>query len=120
MNWRCFFVVVSSMELILHMGFLDNLFEEKMFDFVHMSNSLDHSFDAIAGTDELLYICIIGGKIVLRHHANEIENYDGLHQWNLSVLNEEKFFLTKRKKGLVFNKIVLKIKINVHCYKWIL
>ncbi len=83
-------------------GFLELLhrsFEENSFDIVHMSNSMDHAFDPILGLYELLYICKIGGKVILRHAENEAENanYGGLHQWNLS---------THRKKGcfVIWNK----------------
>ena len=51
-----------------------------------MRNALDHCFDPIFGLYQLLYICRIGGKVVLLHDENEAEhaNYDGFHQWNLS------------------------------------
>lgn len=83
-------------------GFLELLhrsFEENAFDIVHMSNSMDHSFDPITGLYELLYICKIGGKVILRHAENEAENggYQGLHQWNLSVHRKEgKFIIWNR------------------------
>ena len=62
---------------------------------VYMRNSLDHSFDPLRGLQELLYICKVGGKIILQHAENEAVNqkYSGLHQWNLSLQNEEKSFV---------------------------
>ena len=89
-------------QIDLKMGFaefLDKLFAENSFDMVHMSNSLDHAFDPIIGIFQLLYICKIGGKVILRHHENEAENerYVGFHQWNLSVHNEENAFVIWRK-----------------------
>ncbi|MBR1598173.1 MAG: hypothetical protein IJ661_04560 [Lachnospiraceae bacterium] len=85
----------------LQMGFVELLsqqFEENSFDLVHMSNSLDHSFDPVFGIYQMLYICRIGGKVILRHHENEAENeaYEGMHQWNLSVYNEENSFVIWR------------------------
>lgn len=82
-------------------GFVELLYKnirENTFDMVHMSNSLDHSFDAIFGIYQLLYICKIGGKVILRHTENEgeNENYEGLHQWNLSLHNEENSFVIWR------------------------
>lgn len=79
--------------------FLDELFDEETFDIVHMSNSLDHSFDPILGIYQLLYVCKIGGKVILRHHENEAENeeYEGFHQWNLSVHNQENSFMVWRE-----------------------
>lgn len=74
---------------------LDKQFERNTFDLVHMSNALDHSFDPVFGVYQLLHICKIGGKVILRHTENEgqRENYQGLHQWNLSIHNEENSFV---------------------------
>lgn len=46
----------------------------------------------------MLNICKIGGKVILRHAENEAlrENYVGLHQWNLSLHNEENSFVVWR------------------------
>lgn len=86
----------------LKSGFVELLeyeFESNSFDIVHMSNSLDHCFSAIDGIRQLLNICKIGGKVILRHSENEAENekYVGLHQWNLSLHNDENTFLVWRK-----------------------
>ena len=77
---------------------LDKKFGANSFDIVHMSNSLDHCFSAIDGIYQLLNICKIGGKVILRHHENEAqnENYEGLHQWNLSLHNAEDSFIIWR------------------------
>ena len=78
---------------------LDKQFAENSFDMVHMSNSLDHCFSPVDGIYQLLNVCKIGGKVVLRHHENEAqnENYKGLHQWNLSLNNPEKSFIVWRR-----------------------
>lgn len=77
---------------------LDKKYKSNTFDMVHMSNSLDHCFSAIDGIYQLLNICKIGGKVVLRHNENEAlaEGYQGLHQWNLSLQNEEQSFIVWR------------------------
>lgn len=77
---------------------LDKIYEPESYDIVHMSNSLDHSFDAVFGIYQLLNLCKIGGKVILRHAENEAERseYGGLHQWNLSVHNEEDSFVIWR------------------------
>ena len=82
------------------MELLDNKYGQNSFDMVHMSNSLDHCFDALNGIYQLIYICKIGGKIILRHTENEAERseYEGFHQWNLSVHNEENSFIIWRGK----------------------
>lgn len=84
------------------------LFNENEYDFVHMSNSLDHCFDPISGIKELLYITKVGGKVVLRHTNNEAERekYSGFHQWNLTI--DEGNFIVWRKNEvpLVVNDII--------------
>mgnify|MGYP001028976639 FL=1 len=85
----------------LETGFVELLnrkFDQNSFDMVHMSNSLDHCFDAIYGIYQLLYVCKVGGTVILRHSENEAEKagYSGLHQWNLSLHNEENTFLIWR------------------------
>lgn len=79
---------------------LDKQFQKDTFDIVHMSNSLDHCFDAVFAIYQLLFICKVGGKVILRHHEDEAEKegYRGLHQWNLSLHNEEKSFVVWRKQ----------------------
>lgn len=81
-----------------HVELLNELYAENTFDLVHMSNSLDHCFDPLHGLQELLFICKVGGKVILRHAENEAVNqkYSGLHQWNLSLLNEEHSFVIWR------------------------
>ncbi len=81
---------------------LDKEFTQNSFDLVHMSNSLDHSFDAVFGIYQLLFICKIGGKVILRHAENEAERseYQGLHQWNLSVHKKEGSFVIWRDDKL--------------------
>lgn len=78
---------------------LDKYFDANTYDIVHMSNSLDHSFNAVFGIYQLLNLCKVGGKVILRHTENEGERseYGGLHQWNLSVHNEEDSFIIWRK-----------------------
>lgn len=44
------------------------------FDVVHMSNALDHCFDPIFGLMQLISVCKIGGKVILRHNENEALN----------------------------------------------
>lgn len=69
---------------------LSDIFPPDSFDIVHMSNSLDHCIDPILCLYNMLKICKVGGKIILRHAKNEgaTENYDGLHQWNLCAEND--------------------------------
>lgn len=77
---------------------LHELYAENTFDMVHMMNSLDHSFDPFHGLREMLFVCKVGGKVILKHAENEAVNqkYHGLHQWNLSVQNAEDSFVIWR------------------------
>lgn len=98
-------------EINLKTGFveiLDRYFESDSFDMVHMSNSLDHSFDPILGIYQLINICRIGGKVILRHKENEaeIESYEGFHQWNLSVnVSENSFIIWRDDEKYNINEI---------------
>lgn len=76
---------------------LGNQLEKNRFDIVHMSNSLDHCFDPIEGIKQMLRICKVGGKIILRHNENEAEHakYQGFHQWNIHVENG-KFYIWRK------------------------
>lgn len=87
---------------------LDRIYDKNSFDLVHMSNSLDHSFYPILGIYQLIYICRVDGKIILRHKENEAYNgsYEGLHQWNLSVdLDTNKFLIWRNKQSYCINEI---------------
>lgn len=81
-----------------HVELLHELYAENTLDMVHMMNSLDHCFDPLHGLQELLFVCKVGGKIILRHAENEAvnQNYSGLHQWNLSLKNAENSFVIWR------------------------
>lgn len=73
---------------------LGEQFDKNSFDIVHISNALDHCFDPMEGIRQMLYVCKIHGKLILRHNANEAEknHYRGLHQWNIEI-EEGKFIL---------------------------
>ena len=78
-------------------GIVENLsdyFEYNSYDIVHMSNALDHCFDPLEGIKQMLAICKVGGKVILRHNENEGEkaHYNGLHQWNIE-LRDGKFLI---------------------------
>ena len=117
--------------------FLDQYFSSNTFDLVHMSNSLDHTFNPILGIYQLLNICKIGGIVILRHSQNEAvnANYGGLHQWNLCI-EKNHFFIWRHndkvdvtslfsdyadillypnmnEEGWIYNKIVFKKKKDV-------
>lgn len=105
---------------------LDKYFDADSYDIVHMSNSLDHSFHAVFGIYQLLNLCKVGGKVILRHAENEAERsaYEGLHQWNLSLHNQENSFIIWRNSERYDIKEILdgyaKVEWNADVYekKW--
>lgn len=52
-------------------------------------------FDPLIGIYQMLRICKINGKVILRHHENEAvnERYEGFHKWNLSLKTEPGKFI---------------------------
>ena len=91
------------------------LYPRDKFDFVHMSNALDHSFSPLIGLKELLFVTRIGGKVVLRHSDNEAENenYKGFHQWNLTV-DGGKFIIWNKDKKIIVNEYLNEIA-DIEC-----
>lgn len=89
--------IISPIQPITGMvELLDCIFERNSFDIVHMSNSLDHCYDPLEGIYQMLNVCKMGGKIILRHNENEAEKekYKGFHQWNIH-LNEKNLIIWK-------------------------
>lgn len=86
---------------------LSLILSESDYDLVHMSNSLDHSFDPIEGLRQLLYVTRVGGKVILRHHNNVAEqaNYEGLHQWNLTV-HDGNFIVWNKKSNYIVEDLI--------------
>lgn len=60
-------------------------FEAGAFDVVHAANSLDHTADPVLTLEQMLTVTRPGGTLCLLHHIDVgvMENYHGLHQWNL-------------------------------------
>lgn len=86
---------------------LSLLLPRNQYDLVHMSNSLDHSFDPVEGIKQLLYVTRVGGKVILRHHNNvaEEEGYEGLHQWNLTT-QDDHFIIWNKKYKIDMNDLI--------------
>lgn len=64
---------------------LTSVFPEDYFDLVVCMNALDHTYDPMQVIREIMTVCKPGCWAFLGHHNNVgvIENYAGLHQWNL-------------------------------------
>lgn len=68
---------------------LASLFAVNTFDFIHVSNSLDHCYDPQEVIRNLIKIVKIGGKIFFRHFKNvgACAGYTGLHQFDIDVID---------------------------------
>lgn len=103
--------VQTGMVELLHL-----IYGKSVFDFAHMSNSLDHCFDPVRGIMELLYITKVGGKIILRHSDNEAahEKYKGFHQWNLTI-HDGKFIIWRPDHKPIDVENVIKKYATIEC-----
>ncbi len=91
-------------------GFAEDLgsqFAPGEFDAVYCSNALDHSIDPLRGLEEMLIVTRVGGRITLEHAPNEAEreNYDGFHQWNLDLVDDE-FWIWNRDASFDMNALL--------------
>lgn len=70
---------------------LSDLFPAGHFDVGCARNTLDHSYDPVAGIRELLACVKPGGAVLLEHARNvaEKERYLGMHQWNFLIEDDE-------------------------------
>jgi len=80
---------------------VENLIMEDAYDIVHISNALDHSQDPVTGYYRLLAAVKPGGYLIVQGFENEgeYEKYSGMHQWNLSIENNQ--LVIKDKNGEV-------------------
>lgn len=83
---------------------LTGKFPQEYFDFIHVSNALDHCFNPLEGVTQMLFVLKKDCNIFLSHFTNEAEkeNYTGFHQWN---------FCEENKEFIIWNKDT---KINVN------
>ncbi len=64
---------------------LRRFFRLDTFDIVYARNCLDHGNDPPRAVIDCCLVTRPGGAVILEHKVNEghVENYHGLHQWNL-------------------------------------
>lgn len=76
---------------------LDIFTAGRIFDYTHVCNALDHSFNPFLGILQLLASTALDGALLLRHHENEAlrANYSDFHQFNFEV-KEDQFFIWNR------------------------
>jgi SAM-dependent methyltransferase len=78
------------------------MFGRDQFDLAFARNCLDHAYDAMLAVTSMIEATKPGGIIFLWHNEDEAEqlHYDGLHQWNFRLQNNE---LLVWKGGRVLN-----------------
>ncbi len=92
-------------------------FEVSTFDLAHCCNALDHSFDPARGVDEMLAVTRVGGRVNLRHYANEgeTEGYQGFHQWNFDVENGHFIMWNKQARIDVTERVESYAEVTATC-----
>ncbi len=66
-------------------------FSPNQFDIVFAENTLDHHYSPVTALLHMIQVTKPGGHTVLFHVENEAEreNYVGLHQWNLQLVDDD-------------------------------
>jgi hypothetical protein len=90
---------------------LSDMFPDNYFDLVYARNSIDHTQNPLKCIKEMM---VVSKKtILLEHTLNEglKEQYDGLHQWNFNMKNEN--FIIGDKNGVetVVNNVLTNVSI---------
>ena len=82
-------------------------FPENHFDLVHARNTLDHSYQPVEAIRQMLGVVKPTGFVVLSHFANEAEKqeYQGFHQWNFCVENEDFIIWDKQSRVSVKDRL---------------
>lgn len=94
---------------------LSDVFPENTFDFVHICNALDHSYDPIAGIRQMIRVVKPGCCVFMSHALNEAENenYAGFHQWNFSVESDKFIIWNKHSRIDVNDELGANVDLNV-------
>lgn len=80
----------------------EQLTEQQTYDIVHMRNALDHTEDATDSFHNLYAATKKGGCLIIHGFENEgaYEKYQGLHQWNMRVENNDLIIADKQGEVL--------------------
>jgi SAM-dependent methyltransferase len=89
-------------------------FAENYFDIGYASNALDHTNDPIQIIRNMLAVTKQGGTVILRHFVNESDggNYEGLHQWNFDISNDEPVMWNRVHRHSLVNEFSQSAKIE--------
>ena len=89
---------------------LQHIFEPKSFDFVWSCNSLDHSYDPMSGLFSILSLLKDNGIAAIVFHPKEAThgNYEGLHQWDFFINENDEFIIERMNMNLNISKLFWK------------
>jgi SAM-dependent methyltransferase len=90
-------------------------FPQGSFDVVHAANSLDHTADPVLTLQQMLGVARPGGVVCLIHHIDvgELEDYHGLHQWNLRPQGEHDMAVWSRDRTVLLSELAPDAGIDV-------
>src|SRR3954463_13394821 len=79
----------------------ENLEYIDRFDYVHMSNALDHTQNPVNAYRALLRAARPGGFVIVQGFVNEgtFEKWQGMHQWDISINEEGHLFIANKQGG---------------------
>lgn len=94
---------------------LAEIFPQDHFDFIHVSNALDHSYDPLEGIRQMMAILRRGCYIFLCHNTNEAENenYVGFHQWNFCQANDQFIIWNEKSRVNVNDTLAEHAEVNI-------
>lgn len=87
--------IVQPHKIVNGVGeFVDQYFEAKSFNYIHMENSLDHCFDPKLVISSVHKILKINGIVYCRVFKNEGQHnmYGGFHKWNFDIYDKQIVF----------------------------
>ena len=89
------------------------------YDIVHISNALDHTQNPFKAYERLLAAVKPGGYLIIQGFENEAtaENWQGFHQWNISVVANSLKITGKETEQYFYNPFKV-IKINFEQKTW--
>jgi SAM-dependent methyltransferase len=97
---------------------LDAKFAPRSFDLVHARNCIDHALDPIRAMGQMASLVAAAGWMVLDHadHEGRHERYDGLHRWDLFVLDGRYWAQTSLGAREAFDHQSLGLSMQVEHY----
>lgn len=97
----------------------EEIYINELYDIVHISNALDHTQDPFTAYNRLMDAVKPGGYLIVQGFENEAtaENWQGFHQWNISVVANSLKITGKETEQYFYNPFKV-IKINFEQKTW--